>query len=200
LAVLASVGLQLAVPSRLALHPTWLLPVLVLGLLIVLAAVRPAVARERSLMVQIGGLLLVIIAAFANAFSAVKLVQELLHGQAGDNPTALLGTGAAIYLTNIIVFALWYWAFDRGGPQGRARATGTVPDFLFPQMTLPEIFPSWRAEFGDYLYLAFTNATAFSPTDTMPTSRWSKMTMMLQSAISLVIAGLVIARVVNVLK
>jgi hypothetical protein len=200
LTVLAAVGLQLSVPSRLAVHPTWLLPALVLTLLIVLAAVKPAAVRERSLLVQLAGLLLVIIAAFANAYSAVKLVLELLHGQAGDNPTVLLGTGAAIYLTNVIVFALWYWAFDRGGPLGRALGTGTVPDFLFPQMALPELFPGWRAEFGDYFYLAFTNATAFSPTDTMPTSRWAKMTMMLQSAISLVIAGLVIARVVNVLR
>ena len=125
---------------------------------------------------------------------------ELLHGTAGDNPTTLLGTGAAINVTNVIVFALWYWAFDRGGPLGRALATSTVPDFLFPQMALPELFPGWRAEFGDYLYLAFTNATAFSPTDTLPTSRWAKMTMMLQSAIALVIAGLILARVVNVLK
>jgi len=200
LAVIAAAGLQLAVPARLALHPRWLLPSLVLALLIVLAAVKPANVRQGSALVQIAGLLLVIIAAFANAFSAVKLIQELLQGKAGDNPTALLGIGAAVYITNIIVFALWYWAFDRGGPRGRAHPTGTSPDFLFPQMTVPELFPDWRAEFGDYLYLAFTNATAFSPTDTLPTSRWSKMTMMLQSAIALLIAALIIARVVNVLK
>jgi hypothetical protein len=141
----------------------------------------------------------VIIAAFANAFSAVKLVLELLQGRAGDNPTQVIGIGAAVYITNVIVFALWYWAFDSGGPRGRSHATDT-PDFLFTQMALPDLFPAWRAEFGDYLYLAFTNATAFSPTDTLPTSRWAKMTMMLQSAISLVIAALVIAHIVNVIK
>jgi hypothetical protein len=107
LAVLAAVGLQISVPSRLAVHPRLLLPALVLGLLVVLAAVKPAAARQRSVLVQLAGLLLVIIAAFANAFSAVKLVLELLHGTAGDNPTTLLGTGAAIYVTNVIVFALW---------------------------------------------------------------------------------------------
>ena len=100
----------------------------------------------------------------------------------------------------MIVFALWYWAFDSGGPRGRLHATDTPPDFLFTQMTLPELFPGWQAEFGDYLYLAFTNATAFSPTDTLPTSRWAKMTMMLQSAIALLIAALVIAHIVNVIK
>ena len=94
------------------------------------------------MLVQLAGLLLVIIVAFANAYSAVKLVLELLHGAAGDNPTTLLGTGAAIYVTNVIVFALWYWAFDRAVPSGRALATSTVPDFLFPQMALPELFPS----------------------------------------------------------
>jgi hypothetical protein len=198
-AVLAAVGLQLAVPERLAVHPKWLLPSLVLGLLIVLVAIRPARVRQGSVMVQVAGLLLVIIAAFANAYSAVKLVLELLHGKAGDNPTALLGTGAAIYITNVICFALWYWAFDQGGPRGRAVVKVAPPDFLFPQMTLPEMFPRWHPEFGDYLYLAFTNATAFSPTDTLPTSRWAKMTMMLQSAVALVIAALVVARVVNVL-
>jgi hypothetical protein len=113
-------GLQIAVPGRLAVHPRLLLPTLVLGLLIVLAAVKPTAARQRSVLVQLAGLLLVIIAAFANAYS-VKLVLELLQGMAGDNPTPLLGTGAAIYITNVIAFALWYWAFDRGGPLGRER-------------------------------------------------------------------------------
>ena len=135
LAVLAAVGLQISVPSRLAVHPRLLLPALVLGLLIVLAAVKPAAARQRSVLVQLAGLLLVIIAAFANAFSAVKLVLELLNSTAGDNPTTLLGTGAAIYITNVIVFALWYWAFDRGGPLGRALATNTAVSYT--HLTLP---------------------------------------------------------------
>ena len=200
LAVVVAAGLQLSVPARLALHPRWLLPALVLGLLIVLAAVKPAKVRQGSVLVQVAGLLLVIIVALANAFSAVKLVQELLQGRAGDNPAPLIGIGAAVYITNVIVFALWYWAFDSGGPRGRLHATDTPPDFLFTQMTLPELFPGWRAEFGDYLYLAFTNATAFSPTDTLPTSRWAKMTMMLQSAIALLIAALVIAHIVNVIR
>ena len=107
--------------------------------------------------------------------------------------------GAAVYITKIIVFALWYWAFDRGGPRGRAHPTGTPPDFLFPQMTVPELFPGWRAEFGDYLYVAFTNATAFSPTDTLPLARWAKLAMMLESAVSLVTVALVVSRAINIL-
>ena len=115
LAVVVAAGLQLAVPARLALHPRWLLPALVLGLLIVLAAVKPANVRQGSALVQIVGLLLVIIAAFANAFSAVKLIQELLQGKAGDNPTALMGVGAAVYITKVI-----------GSPCGIGRSTSVV--------------------------------------------------------------------------
>jgi uncharacterized membrane protein len=110
-------------------------------------------------------------------------------------------TGAAIWLTNVIVFALWYWEFDRGGPVARALARKPLPDFQFVQMQSPELaHPDWEPAFMDYLYLSFTNATAFSPTDVLPLSRWAKATMLLQSAISLVTVALVIARAVNVLK
>jgi hypothetical protein len=107
----------------------------------------------------------------------------------------LLLNGGAIRLTNVIVFALWYWEADRGGPAARANAREDYPDFLFPQMTTPEMVGGdWEPYFVDYLYLSFTNATAFSPTDTMPLSRWAKLTMMAQSAVSLLIVALVVAR------
>lgn len=98
-------------------------------------------------------------------------------------------------------FALWYWELDRGGPLARAAARRSYPDFLFPQMGLPAIAaPNWRPTFPDYFYLSFTNATAFSPTDTMPLCRWAKMLMLLQSSVALVTAALVIARAVNIFK
>jgi uncharacterized membrane protein len=101
----------------------------------------------------------------------------------------------------VIIFALWYWEFDRGGPVSRAHAHRPYPDFLFPQMSTPDMAPSeWEPRFVDYLYLSFTNATAFSPTDVMPLSRWAKLTMLAQSAVSLITVALVIARAVNVLK
>ena len=115
---------------------------------------------------------------------------------------ALLASGAAIWATNVIAFALWYWEFDRGGPVHRAHATYRYLDFLFPQMGLPPGLadPDWEPRFADYLYLSFTNATAFSPTDVMPLARWGKFTMLVQSAVSLALGALVIARAVNILK
>jgi uncharacterized membrane protein len=112
-----------------------------------------------------------------------------------------LSTGAAIWLTNIIAFAVWYWQLDRGGPAARAHARRTLPDFQFVQMQNPDLtHPDWEPQFVDYLYLSFTNATAFSPTDVMPLSRWAKLTMLGQSLISLATLALVIARAVNILK
>ena len=92
-----------------------------------------------------------------------------------SDATTLLVTGGAIWVTNVIAFALWYWEFDRGGPVARALAIKPYPDFEFPQMTSPELAPpSWEPMFGDYFYLSFTNATAFSPTDVLPLSRWGQ--------------------------
>jgi hypothetical protein len=117
----------------------------------------------------------------------------------GNDAGALLSTGAAIWLTNIIAFAVWYWQFDRGGPAAHARRA--LPDFQSVQMQNPDLaHPEWEPQFVDYLYLSFTNATAFSPTDVMPLSRWAKLTMLGQSLVSLVTLALVIARAVNILK
>ena len=139
--------------------------------------------------------------SIANAASATRLVLDLVNGRGIRDPATLLLTGAAIWLTNVVVFALWYWEFDRGGPVARALVTDAAPDFLFPQMTSPELAPAdWDAEYIDYLYVSFTNAMAFSPTDAMPMSRWTKLTMLLQSVVSLLIAVLVIARAVNILR
>jgi uncharacterized membrane protein len=99
----------------------------------------------------------------------------------------------------VIVYALWFWEFDRSGPVARAQATDRIPDFLFPQMSDARLDPDWHPTFLDYLYVSYTNATAFSPTDTMPLSRWAKMLMLVQSLVSLVTVGLVAARAVNVL-
>ena len=96
---------------------------------------------------------------------------------------------------------MWYWNLDRGGPAARAEASNRHPDLLFPQMTAPELSPpDWQPEFFDYLYLSFTNAAAFSPTDTMPLARWAKLAMMLQAMVSLGTVVLVIARAVNILN
>ena len=105
-----------------------------------------------------------------------------------------------IWLTNVIVFGLWYWELDRGGPATRQQASHRQPDFLFPQMSTPGSAPGWTPAFVDYLYTSFTNATAFSPTDTMPLTVWAKLLFMVQSLASLVTVAVVISRAVNILS
>jgi hypothetical protein len=170
-------------------------------LFVVLVVVNPRRINRESRAIRILGLTLAGFLSVANGWSAARLVVGLVQGTQGSSATPLLVSGGAIWLTNIIVFGLWYWEFDRGGPVARANAVNPYPDFQFVQMVNPEMAPAhWEPAFGDYLYLAFTNAAAFSPTDVMPLSRWAKMAMLLQSAISMVTVALVIARAVNILK
>jgi uncharacterized membrane protein len=201
LAVLVAIGLQLVVPEDLAARPRWLLPVVEFALLILLVAANPRrIVRDRR-WVRVASLALVATASLANIWSAARLVDGLVHGTVGEQAGPLLAYGAAIWSTNVIVFALWYWEFDRGGPIERAKATRTYPDFQFPQMVTPAMTDTrWEPQFFDYLYVSFTNAAAFSPTDTMPLSRWAKLLMLGQSCVSLATVALVIARAVNILK
>ncbi len=145
------------------------------------------------------GMVLTTIMTLSNTGSAIKLVDQLIHG-AITNAGHLLWTGGSIWLTNIVIFSLWYWDLDRGGPGARAQDLKEVPDFLFPQMSDEKYAaPGWHPTFFDYLYISVTNASAFSPTDAMPLSRWAKLLMMVQSLTSLLMVGLVIARAVNIL-
>jgi len=198
--VLAAVVMQLRLPASVAVRPFWLLPVIEIVIALGLVVANPRRIDTFQRRVRIGTIVLVGLMTLANAWSAIQLVRHLILGDAGT-PTVLLGTGAAIWATNVIAFSLWYWELDRGGPGRRAEGTTAPPDFLFPQMSDPALAaPGWTPAFVDYLYVSFTNATAFSPTDVMPMARWAKLVMMLQSAVSLITVGLVVARAVNVLK
>ncbi len=200
-AVAAAVALQFTIPRHLMFRPHWLLPVVALLLLAALLVANPMRINRQSTSIRRSSLLMIAVLSVANAWSAVKLIRGLVEGSEGHVAGPLLNNGGAIWLTNVIIFALWYWEFDRGGPAARANAVVGHQDFLFPQMTSPELAPSdWEPAFADYFYLSFTNATAFSPTDVMPLSRWAKMAMLVQSAVSLSIGALVIARAVNILK
>jgi uncharacterized membrane protein len=200
-AIVVAILLQVELPDRLTLMSRWLLPGLELAVLIALIVANPTRFNRESRPLRMASLTLTAILSLANAWSAALLVLGLVAGREGEDATALLSTGAAIWLTNIIAFALWYWQLDRGGPAARAHARRQLPDFQFVQMQSPEMsHPDWEPGFVDYLYLSFTNATAFSPTDTMPLSRWAKLTMLTQSLVSLATIGLVIARAVNILK
>ena len=195
-----AIALQVALPNELNVVSRFLLPAVEAAILIVLLAINSRRIDRVSRPLRGMGLTLIAVASLANGYSAALLILGLVNGSQGSSAGPLLASGGAIYLTNILVFALWYWELDRGGPASRALALRTNPDFLFPQMANPHVtHPDWEPRFADYLYVSFTNATAFSPTDTMPLTRWAKMTMLLQSAIALVTIALVIARVVNIL-
>jgi uncharacterized membrane protein len=199
--ILLAVALQLMLPHRLSLQPFWVLPALELALLAGLVAANPRRVEPRSRWLRWVGLTLMGVISVANGWSAVRLVEGLVNGTEGADAGLLLLTGGGIWLTNVIVFALWYWEWDRGGPMARVLGHHQFADFLFVQMQSPDTAPpDWEPAFLDYLYLSFTNSTAFSPTDVMPLSRWAKMLMMLQSSVSLVTVVLVVARAVNILK
>ncbi|HSS12041.1 MAG TPA: hypothetical protein VLL25_19295 [Acidimicrobiales bacterium] len=201
LAVVVAICLQMFLPTHLEFRPSWLLPALAAALLVGLVAANPRRINRSSKVLRAASLTLIGLISLANAWSAGELINGLINGTEGASPGRLLANGAAIYLTNVIVFGLWYWDFDRGGPVARAQALRPYPDFLFPQMEAQDLAPpDWAPTFVDYLYVSFTNATAFSPTDVMPLSRWAKMLMLLQSAVSLATVALVVARAVNILK
>lgn len=191
--------LQMFMPERFSVvHPHWLLPALELVLLVALA-VTQALPGDQDL--RLFALLLLGLVAADNTANSVLLDVHIIDGSAAQKALTLLLTGASVWVTNVIVYGVWYWLLDRGGPNARAEARKAHPDFLFPQMQSPKMAPPhWRPIFLDYLYTSFTNATAFSPTDTMPLSRRAKTLMALQSIVSLVTVGLVFARAVNVLQ
>jgi hypothetical protein len=201
--VAVAIALQVAVPDRLVLvRPSWVLPAVQGALLLALVAVNPHRIDRQSTMLRSLSLFLAALLTLANVWSVARLAADITQGTLTGTPGQLLITGGAIWLTNVVVFGLWYWEFDRGGPVARAlNLTQRYPDFQFPQMVSPPemVPPDWEPAFADYLYLAFTNASAFSPTDVMPMSRWAKMGMTVQSAISIVTVALVVSRAVNIL-
>ena len=201
IAILSVGGLYLALPAYLRLGPRWLLLVTVSVLLV------PTVISHQSgrhLINKICGFTVTGIVTFWMIFSVIVLIFALPGHK--ETPADLLLSAASLWFTNILVFALWYWRLDAGGPHGRDTRFGH-PDgaFLFPQMTMtPEDRVQsgqhgWSPNFIDYLFLAFNTSTAFSPTDVPVLARWAKGLVMLQSLISLTVLVLLAARAVNIL-
>ena len=198
-----AIGLQFAVPDRLVLvHPYWVLPVVQGALLIVLVMANPRRIDRESKALRLLALTFAALLSLANGWSVARLAIGITEGTTDTTPARLLVGGAMIWLTNVVVFALWYWEFDRGGPVSRALNVKRYPDFQFVQMVSPPdmVPPDWEPNFVDYLYLALTNAAAFSPTDVMPLSRWAKVAMAAQSLVSIVTVALVVSRAVNILQ
>ena len=199
-AVLAAAILQVGTPHRGRVPGWWVFPILELVLLVFLVVVDPGRIDSRARFTRRLTIGLIAVMSAATLGAIVVLIYDILEGLPGINATDLLGRGAAVWFNNVIVFSLWFWELDRGGPAERAVGAEVPPSFAFPENATPELVPEgWMPTYPDYLYLAFTNATAFSPTDTLPVRLWAKMTMMLQSAASLVVAILVIARAINIL-
>jgi hypothetical protein len=210
LAVILAVALSATLPGDLTLGPAWLAALIEVALLLPLLLSEPHWHPNAGWPWQRAfSLLLVGVLTLSTLASLVLLIDTLLKGAllaglmpaVGQEPgNTLIVEAGKIWIANILVFALWYWEIDRGGPRARHWRTTQLPDFLFPQMSSPDVAPSgWMPTFFDYLYLAFTNATAFSPTDTLPLTAGVKLLMGIQSVISLLTVALVAARAVNIL-
>jgi hypothetical protein len=204
LAILAAIALQLLLPDSIAVLNRWLLPALQGAVLIALIVGNPWRLTRESRLLRVLSLVLLGAIAFNDFVGIGRLVDLLLNGNAelvadlqGQD---LIRVAVVIWLTNVIVFGLAYFELDQGGPLQRLHGEGRA-DFLFPQQTddLRATWQGWRPTFVDYLFLSFTNSTAFSPTDALPLSAWAKMLMLVQSAASLVTIAVVAARAVNIL-
>jgi hypothetical protein len=201
IAIIAVTGLYVALPASLTMGPTWLVPAIV----VVLAA--PLLVSHRMGQHRLD---------MALGFTLTSVLTIAMIGSIGfligmlpahrESPSQLLRSAAFLWLTNVLVFALWYWRLDAGGPHARdKRDSHANGAFLFPQMTMLKRVEvstgqqSWSPHFVDYLFLAFNTSTAFSPTDTPVLTRWAKVLMMLQSLISLTVIAILAARAVNIL-
>jgi hypothetical protein len=187
-------------PHRESLGPTWLVPAIEIAMLVALLAADPARVIARANWLRRLSIALVALLVVVALSSTAVLIADLIRGASvAQSAGPLLTSGALIWLGNCLVFSLLYWLLDSGGPLARYRGEREFPDFAFSQQMSPELAPpGWRPQFPDYLVLGLTTNTAFSPTDVMPMVLWAKLTMALQSLISLMVFGLVIARAVNV--
>jgi hypothetical protein len=199
LSVAATIALNLGLSEQITIGPTWLLAGVEAALLVALVVVAPARATTHSVGRRRFGLAVVGIVSLTNVVALVRLVHYLINGGTIGGHQLIL-SGLVLWATNVLLFAVWYWEMDRGGPVSRFLRPDALPDLLFPQMGSPSLAPpGWRPGFGDYLYTSLTNSTAFSPTDTMPLTLTAKAVMGLQGVTALLTIGLVVARAVNIL-
>src|SRR6478672_5317531 len=211
LAVFSAAGLYATLPSKFITGPAsagafsvarWVVPVLAILLIAPLALsvpqqrlIKSAEARASALRVsrRVASLGVIALLTLANVGAIILLVRLLIQGSHTE-ARVLLRAGIHMWVMNVLVFALWFWQLDAGGPLQRRLSPRREPDFLFPQQTLAEgAGTTWQPTFVDYLFLSYTNATAFSPTDTLPLSHWAKLLMMAESAASLLLAIMVVA-------
>jgi hypothetical protein len=201
-AVLAAAVLRDTLPGSLRISDApWLLGTVVVGMLGVLIIGDPGRIDRQAPWLRVLTDLLIGLITIVNSAAAIRLVTSIIETDPFTNDAkTLLAAGGAVWLTNVIAFALWYWDLDRGGAAARAHGLGR-PAFVFPEMVNADFVEAdWYPKFVDYFHLSFTPATAFSPTDVSAIRPWAKLLMMAEEAVSLVVALLVIARAVNILK
>jgi hypothetical protein len=197
-AVLVAIVMQVLLPDRLSLGTRWLLPATEGVMLFALFVASPQRLEAPHSVRRLLTLSTTAVVSIANGIALALLAHYLLHHDVVDGHPLIIG-GTMIWLTNVMIFALWFWELDRGGPGIRAAGLDDAPDFLFPQMSDMKFFAGWRPLFVDYLYVSLTNASAFSPTDTMPLSVAAKLIMGVEGLVSLITVGLVVSRAVNIL-
>jgi hypothetical protein len=199
-AILSAMLLTVLLPDDVRLGPAWALPVIEGVLLVAVIAADPGSITRRTRELRVLSIALVSVLVVGALWSTAQLIDDLVHGGPETNSASeLLKAGSIVWLSNAIAFTLLYWELDGGGAAARAHDLPRYPDLAFPQQLNPIIGPpGWRPRFVDYVYLSFTNSTAFSPTDVMPLVPWAKLAMAVQAMVSLAILGLVIARAVNV--
>ncbi len=196
LALLAMSAIYFAVPARLRIGPPWSLTALTVVATTILYVLRRLGMHVANRKIAVA---LTAVLTLAMTTSAIFLVARLPSGK--ESAPHLLRDGGLIWTFNVLVFAVWYWEIDGGGPAKRHRGHHASTDFVFPQMAFDdEESNAWSPEFLDYLFLAFNTSTAFSPTDTLVLSRLAKVLMMYQSLVSLLVISVLVARAINTLN
>ena len=207
IAVAMALQIALAITSAIEGWTTWKFPwwTWLFPLVGEAGFVLSTLHRPHRALVEMGirrrvGIGLVALASVGNAVLVLGVIASLVGGHETSGAHLLL-KGSTVWQTNVILFGLWFWLFDSGGPDERLGEHPPLPDFQFPQTDNKNIAPAgWRPHFVDYMYVSFTNSIAFSPTDTLPLSRWAKLLMLLEATISALVILLVAARAVNIFK
>jgi len=199
LAVLVIITLQLLLPAQLSFVNLKILCLIELAIALIIFFANPTRITEHKNHVWLLGITLNALMSVINVWTLLRLI-DLLINQIFTDPIHVLFSGGNIWISNVIIFSLWYWEFDSGGAGKRATGKKALPDFMFAQTENPHLAPAgWRPHYVDYLYFSLTNASAFSPADGLPLARSAKLLMPLQSMTSLFTVILVIARAINTL-
>ena len=201
LAILAAILMVVLLPERVVLFPAWFPYVMGIVLIFPMAVVGVSVEKTRWLPVERMIMLLFLVAmGLGTLANLANLISTMVDRSGQLSGLQLLASSIVVWVSNVLIFSLLYWRIDRGGPEARANHTGGRPDWLFPQAGVPEDAPpDWRPTFVDYLFLGFSTAVAFSPTDALPLTSRAKMLMMLESTISLTTIVVVASRAINIL-